>query len=488
MSVGTDLLFRILRLFSSPSTSPSLTPLNTLLSEIAKVAAAASGHLCGLTVQRWLRFLGLDSSVDDCTAMLLEALVCYSTSLPESPVEHRDEDPGKLECPYDAFALWAVNVSGEGAADSDVGTAYDRIHAAFHGNIDRLIASFQGEIGSVGDGAVASSGVAVVFGMRVGRGGFTRALLRAGYPIRDADVNEIFSDLCRMADGAISWQEFLGRVFPQEFPWYAGLQPDSRRVQVSELYTTLLVICRAIGGSAAPGTLLQSMCGTLDVGGTGCLPLPEFISGFHETFHVSLSEPVCGVIASQFRLPGRPLSDDRINYLQLVDAVNGAATGRSLLSGEETSDVKQLLHDRSSSLFELCARLSHLHGDGPAGIAAAFAALDDNHSGFISKPELESCLIRMGFAFTPPTVLDGLFSSLDLNGDGLVSLSELQEFVARTAAQYVSRAGVELQSPKSVQRTPSGHSTGQLTAHEQCPVYGWQNIHVWKRCVAVECW
>jgi hypothetical protein len=50
-----------------------------------------------------------------------------------------------------------------------------------------------------------------------------------------------------------------------------------------------------------------------------------------------------------------------------------------------------------------------------------------------------------------------------LNGDGLVSLGELQEFVARTAAQYVARAGSGLQSPKSTQRTPSGHSTGQLT-------------------------
>ena len=268
----------------------------------------------------------------------------------------------------------------------------------------------------------------------------------------DAEIEAVFSELCRLDDGAINWMEFVARVWPE----YREAEVAPVAVKVPDLYRALHWLLIAIGSTVDPGTSLQSACGVVDVDGVGTVPYPVLAAVLADTFHVDVTPDIAAVIQSQFRLPGRPPSDDRINYLQLADAVNGVAHGQPVASDDPVADaaVAQLVDDRAASLFELCARLAHIHGDGRSGVAAAFASMDDNDSGLLSREEIELCLVRLGFAYTPTAVLDALYSSLDLNSDGLVSLDELQQFVTRMAVKYVGTTGSQSMQSGSALLSP----------------------------------
>jgi hypothetical protein len=143
-------------------------------------------------------------------------------------------------------------------------SAYDGFRAAFSGRSEVLVSAFQGDAGN----ATVASGPWLPAALRVSRGAFTRCLTRAGYPVLDFEVEAVFSDLCRLADGAIYWPEFVDLVCPE----LAGL-PSEHADDACTLHDALLMLIEVVGVCERPGAALLSVSSCLSVCLSVCLCL-----------------------------------------------------------------------------------------------------------------------------------------------------------------------------------------------------------------------
>ncbi len=108
--------------------------------------------------------------------------------------------------------------------------------------------------------------------------------------------------------------------------------------------------------------------------------MSTLLTALSDAFARTLPEHAVPPILSTYRVIGFGAA---LNYVALAAAVRATAKGEVLHAPD--SATKRAVDDRTMSLFQMCARIVHNKGgDGAAGIAAAFAAIDDNQSGEVN--------------------------------------------------------------------------------------------------------
>lgn len=214
-----SLLIACVAAFESKCDLSLNTPLGFFLSEASTLFKAQGGRVNALAMARWLSAAGAACTAAE-VAEMYRSIQKFSSGFlsltPESSSPQQKLDT-EVAVAYEELALWCVHTFAESRGGSPVSaqSAYDGFRAAFAGRSDVLVAAFQGDTGNASLAGVGGDASWLPAALRVSRAAFTRCLTRAGYPVLDFEVEAVFSDLCRLADGAIYWPEFVDLVCPE---------------------------------------------------------------------------------------------------------------------------------------------------------------------------------------------------------------------------------------------------------------------------------
>lgn len=250
----------------------------------------------------------------------------------------------------------------------------------------------------------------------------------------------------------------------------AALTPTITSRANDALIALIARIAKHLGGRSREA--IQKVFATIDCNRSGFLSRTELASSMKALGYELLPSELDDLFSHLDRnKDGRISEAEFLDHVITTSAASAAAQAVAVVEPEVTApapapvSVPPPAVSTEKVLNELVARIKRGVGSTTSeAVLSVFQAVDTNHSGKVSKAELGTAMLKLGYGLLNSEI-DTLFSKYDANRDGTLSISEFASLIAGDApapgapkpAPAVTQPAATLVDAVTLRVLPSGN-------------------------------